>query len=52
MYVFGAEVLLLSFVSVHNDMCCLCLREEHECNCCRVKGVGVCEGGSSCVSED
>lgn len=43
--VFGAEALLLSFVSVHNGVCRLCLREEHECNCCRG------EGGSRCVSE-
>lgn len=48
--VFGAEALLLSFVSVHSGVRCLCLCKEHECNCCGVKGAGVCEGGSSCFS--
>lgn len=45
--VFGAEELLLSFVSVHSGVCCLCLREEHECNCFGVKGAGACVGGAA-----
>ena len=49
--VFGAEALLLSFVSVHSGVCCVWLHEEHKCNCCGVQAAGPCVGGRSRTSE-